>query len=101
MDKAAFTKGPWRVDEEYPADVFAEAVPVATALERRPDDPNLQLAPGLLETIANAHLIAAAPAMYEALKALIALYEEDEGCADLPEIISARAALAAAEGGER
>jgi hypothetical protein len=38
--------------------------------------------------------------LLEALKAITALYETDEGCRSLPEYISARAAIAKATGGQ-
>ena len=54
------------------------------------------------ESEANAHLIAAAPELLEALKGLIGWHDcfpMKEGEADLPVIATARAAIAKAEGG--
>ncbi len=64
MKDAAFTKGPWSIDPRYPNDVVgADGRDVAET----------HLSPGhvrpLDERTANARLIAAAPEMYEALKA--------------------------------
>lgn len=47
---------------------------------------------------ANARLIAAAPELLEALEAITALYDTDEGCRSLPEYKAAIAAIAKAKG---
>lgn len=49
---------------------------------------------------ADAHLIAAAPDLFAALKAIAALYEWDEGCRQLPEYAAACSAIAKAEGND-
>lgn len=47
---------------------------------------------------ANARLISAAPELLEALEAITALYDTDEGCRSIPEYTAARAAIAKAKG---
>lgn len=47
---------------------------------------------------ADARLIAAAPELLEALKAITDLYDTDEGCRSLPEYKAARTAIAKARG---
>ena len=52
------------------------------------------------KTIANAHLIAAAPDLLEALQELAFLYEHEEGCRELTEYKRAKAAISKALGEE-
>lgn len=52
------------------------------------------------ECTANAHLIAAAPDLLEALQELVFLYEHDEGCRELTEYKRAKAAISKALGEE-
>lgn len=96
MSETRWTKGPWaakliRGSYKRPAIVKAgdKIVAACGGDQLNPD------APSIGEAAANATLIAAAPELYEALKAL---YEEDER--DIPRSIwgAAEAALAKAEG---
>ena len=48
--------------------------------------------------LANAHLIAAAPDLLEALRGMVDLYDTDDGCKNLPQYVVARAALAKVQG---
>ena len=50
------------------------------------------------EHIANAKLIAAAPALLAALIGMADLYDTDDGCRTLPQYVAARAAIAKATG---
>ncbi len=88
-----YTKGEWKVTqwiEKHGFNVFSEtggfvaSVPMNVGLEHT-----------MIEAGANAHLIAAAPDMYEALKALVK-YHEREGKA-IPCLVDATEALAKAE----
>lgn len=76
MNEPRFTKGPWRVndDNDQIGDVWSvpENKPVAMAqitgpVKRREDHS---------ERIANAHLMAAAPDLYEALANIVCQFEE-------------------------
>lgn len=100
-----FTPGPWTVDASGGGVEFVVAAPDPEA----PEDPwSVALVFGFCgyagDTPANAHLIAAAPDLYEALERLIGFAESaeartlvgDEGC--LWPMEFARAALAKARG---
>lgn len=58
MAEPKFTPGPWQVDEDFPQDILAGDRRIAVSAF--PD----------AEGSANAHLIAAAPDLYKALKRL-------------------------------
>lgn len=53
-----------------------------------------------MTSTANKNLIAAAPALLEALQELVFLYEHDEGCRELTEYKRAKAAISKALGEE-
>ena len=91
-----FTPGPWRlstldIDDIVKGEFGHGGVYVATVQFSRGDIPDA-------EVEANARLIAAAPDLYEACRALVAGF----GLADLedddPDIVQGRAAIAKAEG---
>ena len=96
QNETKFTPGPWFTKREGWSTVYVEARIDGGMIQEvaacGPTDA------GQDQQQANAHLIAAAPELYEALDALIKLYEEDDGCRELPEYISARTALSKARG---
>jgi len=68
---AKFTPGPWSIGTGYhemPLFIHADAAPVGERLVTSVSTPN---------HAANAHLIAAAPEMYECCEAALALLEDD------------------------
>jgi hypothetical protein len=87
------TPGPWRVSKRDPSFVERGSV-TGIATIARTFDPS--------RANSDAHLIAAAPAMRDALEALL-LERESEGYASAPTCVAARSALALArgEGGAR
>jgi hypothetical protein len=90
------TPGPWHVHPDHPRAIDADGVEVALAqLVIRPGGCDIQM---VTEAEANAVLIAAAPAMLAALRALLAVCEEELDAGRVPEMIEARAAIAKAEG---
>jgi hypothetical protein len=96
VDTMAFTPGPWKVDEPYRNEVYIDGANGRTvAFVTHNDDERKEQA-------ADACLIAAAPDLLAACKAL--LEGIDEYWATLPEgkaaIDAARAAVARAEGRE-
>ena len=99
-DKPKWTPGPWAATSEDNGewDIYSESWDIATVAARAGmEDPNGR-------SDANAHLIAAAPDLAEALKNLIARYDEvvttpDCSCGqDDHDVTMARAALAKARG---
>lgn len=69
MSKPEFTSGPWKVDFGHP-----RGLPGGISQKGAPHKPvtrfNSFARPSTREALANAHLIAAAPEMYEALEAI-------------------------------
>lgn len=81
MSEAKHTPGPWRVSGKQSIRAGEQRY-VAKATWDNGE--------------ANAHLIAAAPDLLEALQGLAALYDTDEGCRSMQQYIRARAAIAKA-----
>lgn len=86
MGEAKFTPGPWRVRFGNIGHVAAENGALVAKCQRLTGLCNLQ---------ANAHLIAAAPELYEALERVIKIIDDSSWCLKLTE---ERAALAKARG---
>ncbi len=86
MSEAKFTPGPWRVRFGNIGHVTAENGALVAKCQRLTSLCNLQ---------ANAHLIAAAPDLYEALERVIKIIDDSPWCLKLTE---ERAALAKARG---
>jgi len=86
--KTKTTPGPWIFDEHYSLIMAADQVEVAAVHAGRGTKPK--------EASANAHLIAAAPEMIEALKAALLVVGNCAYCDDAEHII--RKAIAKAEG---
>ena len=95
---ASYTPGPWKLTQES----VDPAWHIITANGGR-IIANVHVEPGNAMDLANAHMVVAAPEMLSALKALVTILDEqadelsDANIAYLPEIESARAALASAE----
>ena len=115
----AFTPGPWELCQHlksleddaarpcgYRGVVFGphrdEAMAICQPGHELPrDEEQWGSEPGRYDRateLANMRLIAAAPDLYAALAAMVALYDADEGCCSLPQVIAARTALARATG---
>lgn len=101
MNKPTHTPGPWRIQwgrqEHYPLSIHNGAVNIVTSMGRK-------AAP---DAVANAHLIAAAPDLLEALDGLVKNFDIDrqwhsaKGGDDYPDSLSirqARHAIAKATG---
>ncbi|MFT9070300.1 MAG: hypothetical protein ABF446_08385 [Acetobacter orientalis] len=86
MSEVKFTPGPWRVRFGNIGHVTAENGALVAKCQRLTSLCNLQ---------ANAHLIAAAPDLYEALERVIKIIDDSSWCLKLTE---ERAALAKARG---
>lgn len=87
--KSTHTPGPWKATgKEVGTDYEATHGMVASIIGM----------PNRWETEANARLIAAAPDLYAAVEALLALHADDGTRDDVPEWKAARAALAKARG---
>jgi hypothetical protein len=67
-----YTKGPWKVDDDFICDVVAGDLKISTSWSEDEAGMKLKVAdrpmPSAKEQEANTRLIAAAPAMYEALQ---------------------------------
>lgn len=100
---ATHTPGPWAVDSNGPGHevVLARGGAVAVAAVQGPDDPE--------ENLSNAHLIAAAPDLYAALRKMALFVADWRDCLEGVQmteatfradsgLTEARAALAKAEG---
>lgn len=100
MSKPKFTPGPWEISRYTNYIGYSISAPGAGCIAERWYASEREDAP--IE--ANAHLIAAAPEMYEALGAMIADDAFAELCAVIGEepnwIKTARAAIAKAEGNQ-
>lgn len=96
--KASVREG-WFVHEGeiWTGDATAPGIPIFKECAR---NPHRRWGPQISREQADALLAmaAAAPDLYEALEALVALYDTDEGCTSLPQYIAARAALSRARG---
>ena len=101
--RPAFTPGPWRILRQTPAEGFVgwlffviqdhgERNPIAPATLRTEDGVVAQV------TEQDAHLLAAAPDLYEALRQMLAHADRACGACVRDEHVAARAALAKAEG---
>ena len=92
--KERFTKGPWRYNLATNGEIVApqQRGPDVTVVEADAANPN------------DAHLIAAAPELYEALKELASIVEIHSECTDnnfaWAEMIEARAIIAKAQGAQ-
>lgn len=90
---ADFTKGEWNI---YPTNHTGVDLKIAIHIL---DQGIAYLSKDLVNYLANAHLIAAAPDMYEALKALVEYHQKYGGV--VPNLTNANRALAKAEGREQ
>lgn len=90
-----FTPGPWKVSATF--EVRSDAgIPVLIAEAKRSSS---DLNPINHQAAANARLIASAPALYDALKAMVAAFEDGEPLTvDATTYKTALAALSQAEG---
>lgn len=97
--ESKFTKGPWLVEVGDDPCVRQESTAIIVAVRHRTTKAQWR---------ADAHLIAAAPELYEALAALLEEHNCDDGAADYDgttteckSCIPAKSALAKASGGTR
>lgn len=111
-DVQGYTKGDWGVEEEElelnlvgrnESYKHITAAPLKHEKRTHSSDVAISIAPNENEQVANAHLIAAAPRMYEALKELIDIVEDlldsqSPKVYDSLTLQPARIALAKAEG---
>lgn len=98
-----FTPGPWRVNAKYPSEVDApNGLTVASCWHEEAVGVTVQLVDVLdcspEESIANAHLIAAAPDLYAALERLVAEWRGADAGTLFSAVKEADAALAKARG---
>jgi hypothetical protein len=97
-DKPKFTPGPWKSLLNYPTAILPGHVIKVDDSVQRP----IAIVPNPIGKKsspvdeANAQLIAAAPALYEALKNLLTLAEDHAINIDSPIMVAARKALASA-----
>lgn len=109
--KGGFTQGPWRFETVRTSCGLCHRIGPFPWRDGQPSNACIYVDyPGNgqaeRELLANAHLIAAAPGMYEALAKMTALYVQLAGSGDCgfwnpeeePGVIAARAALRLAEG---
>ena len=95
---AGYTKGPWEFDPPHDHGTYEGAFYSGDEeICSFGDSEAYYPTEGTPPNTANAHLIAAAPDMYEALKELIVAYEGCNGT-DHPAYTAAETALAKAEG---
>lgn len=101
MSATKWTPGPWFVGVQNDWPYVIDRAPSASGMDCTNDQCTNIVASIRAENggeaLANAHLIAASPRLYAALEALAACHAEQVDELD-PEIIEARAALAAARG---
>ena len=102
MSKPKHTPGPWKAERDTARNAYAWKVTGAKGVVE--DIARLALVDSVSQIEANAHLIAAAPTMYEALKAMLSQVKHidqsatHEGLTNCDIIAKARVALAQAEG---
>ena len=92
------TKGQWVASEGFPSDVWHVDMPgraFSVSVSRHEDDWEMPVE----EVQANAHLIAAAPDLLDALQSLLAAFDSDFHDLVLAKM-KAQAAIAKAKGGE-
>ena len=94
-----YTAGPWEASEGYPSDIWHVDMPsrkYSVVVSRAEEDWDM----AVKEVQANAHLIAAAPELLDALETLLLSTERDDINFRVREMEAAREAIAKAEGGE-
>ena len=94
-NKAQFTPGPWVAERDTARNAYAWKVTGAKGTVN--DIARLALVDSYSQLEGNAHLIAAAPAMYEALQATLAYFLRSKQT-HAPEVQIIRQAIAQAEG---
>ena len=95
---ANHTKGQWVASEGFPSDVWHVDMPgraFSVSVSRHEDDWEMPVE----EVQANAHLIAAAPDLLDALQSLLSAFDSDFHDLMLAKL-QAQAAIAKAKGGE-
>ena len=94
-----YTAGPWEASEGYPSDIWHVDMPsrkYSVVVSRAKEDWDM----AVKEVQANAHLIAAAPELLDALETLLLSTERDDINFRVRAMEAAREAIAKAEGGE-
>lgn len=94
-----YTAGPWEASEGYPSDIWHVDMPsrkYSVVVSRAEEDWDM----AVKEVQANAHLIAAAPELLDALETLLLSTERDDINFRVRAMEAAREAIAKAEGGE-
>ena len=93
------TLGPWEASEGYPSDIWHVDMPsrgYSVVVSRAEEDWDMAVE----EVQANAHLIAAAPDLLDALETLLLSTERDDMNFRVRAMAAAREAIAKAKGGE-
>ena len=93
------TLGPWEASEGYPSDIWHVDMPsrgYSVVVSRAEEDWDMAVE----EVQANAHLIAAAPELLDALETLLLSTERDDMNFRVRAMEAAREAIAKAKGGE-
>ena len=93
------TLGPWEASEGYPSDIWHVDMPsrgYSVVVSRAEEDWDMVVE----EVQANAHLIAAAPELLDALETLLLSTERDDMNFRVRAMEAAREAIAKAKGGE-
>ena len=93
------TLGPWEASEGYPSDTWHVDMPsrgYSVVVSRAEEDWDMAVE----EVQANAHLIAAAPELLDALETLLLSTERDDMNFRVRAMEAAREAIAKAKGGE-
>ena len=93
------TLGPWEASEGYPSDIWHVDMPsrgYSVVVSRAEEDWDMAVD----EVQANAHLIAAAPELLDALETLLLSTERDDMNFRVRAMEAAREAIAKAKGGE-
>ena len=99
---AQFTPGPWVIEKGWNGDrpTITAKVSKTQVIDNRGLIADLEHTPFIEHAQANATLIAAAPAMYEALQATLAYFLRSRQ-SHAPEVRAIQTALAQAEGGAK